>query len=250
MMRVCHQDTCPVGVATQNPELRRRFTGKPEHVVNFMTFVAQDLREWMAKLGFRNVDEMIGRVDKLKPRKAIGHWKARGLDLANILHRPDAPAEVGRSHQKAQDHGLEGVLDNQVLLDLCRPALLEGRSVEATLPIRNIQRTVGTILGSEVTRRYGSAGLPEDTIQLHFQGSAGQSFGAFIPRGLTLTLEGDANDYIGKGLSGGKIIVYPPAGATFVAEENVIVGNVAFYGATSGEAYILGMAGRAFLRAQ
>lgn len=246
MMRVCHLDTCPVGVATQNPELRKKFQGEPEHVVNFMRFIAQEMRELMAKLGFRTVNEMIGRTDKLEMKKAIGHWKARGLDFSAILYQPDVPADVGRYCQIPQDHGLEKALDNLVLLDLCKPALENGESVEAILPIRNTNRVVGTILGSELTKRYGSDGLPDDTIRLHFQGSAGQSFGAFVPRGITLILEGDSNDYIGKGLSGGKIIVYPPRGSTFVPEENIIIGNVAFYGATSGEAYIRGMAGERF----
>ncbi len=246
MMRVCHLDTCPVGVATQNPELRKKFTGDPQHVVNFMYFIAQEMREWMAKLGFRTVDEMIGRVDKLEPRKAIDHWKARGLDFSNILYAPDVPPTVGRYCQIPQNHGLDKALDNTLLLELCRPALEEGKRVAATVPIRNTNRVVGTILGSEITRRYGAKGLPDDTIELHFQGSAGQSFGAFIPRGLTLELEGDANDYFGKGLSGGKIIAYPPRESTFKAEENIIIGNVAFYGATSGEAYVRGMAGERF----
>jgi glutamate synthase domain-containing protein 2 len=202
MMRVCHLDTCPVGVATQNPELRQNFAGDPQHVVNFMTFVAQDLREWMAKLGFRCLDEMVGRTDRLCARKAADHWKARGLDLSRILHQPDVPPEFGRTCQIPQDHGLDRALDNR-LLELCRPALENGVTVRATLSIGNSQRAVGTMLGSEVTRRYGAAGLPDDTIQLQFTGSAGQSFGAFVPRGISLILEGDANDYLGKGLSGG-----------------------------------------------
>jgi glutamate synthase (ferredoxin) len=246
MMRVCHLDTCPVGVATQNPELRKKFTGDPQHVVNFRYFMAQELREYMAKLGFRTVNEMIGRVDKLEPKQAIEHWKAKGIDLSNILYLPDVPASVGRYCQILQNHGLDQALDNTVLLDLCKPALDEGKRVAATVEIKNINRVVGTILGSEVTRRYGPEGLPEDTIELHFKGSAGQSFGAFVPKGITLELEGDANDYVGKGLSGGKIIVYPPQGATFVPEENIISGNVNFYGATSGEAYIRGVAGERF----
>jgi glutamate synthase (ferredoxin) len=200
----------------------------------------------MARLGFRTVDDMIGRVDMLEPRKAIDHWKAKGLDLSNILYQPDVPPDVGRYCQIPQDHGLDRALDNQVLLKLCAPALDRGEPVRATLPIKNTNRVVGTILGSEVTRRYGARALPEETIRLHFQGSAGQSFGAFIPRGITLILEGDSNDYIGKGLSGGKIIVYPPKGSTFPPEENIIIGNVAFYGATGGEAYIRGMAGERF----
>jgi glutamate synthase (ferredoxin) len=246
MMRVCHQDTCPVGVATQNPELRKKFTGDPAHVVNFMHFIAQEMRELMAKLGFRTVDEMIGHVDVLEMREAVDHWKAQGLDFSNILYQPDAPPEVGRYCQISQDHGLDKALDNQVLLDLCQPALERGEPVAATLPIRNTNRVVGTILGSELTRRYRAEGLPEDTVRLRFQGSAGQSFGAFVPRGITLVLEGDANDYMGKGLSGGKMIVYPPEGSTFIPEENIIIGNVAFYGATSGEAYIRGLAGERF----
>ncbi len=246
MMRVSHLDTCPVGVATQNPELRKNFTGDPQHVVNFMTFVAQDLREWMAELGFRHIDEMIGRCDRLEHRDAFAHWKAKGLDFEKILYRPDVPQDVGRFCQIPQDHGLEKALDNQHLLDLCRPALENGQPVQATLPIRNIHRAVGTILGSEVTRRYGAAGLPEDTISFSFNGSAGQSFGAFIPSGVTLVLAGEANDYAGKGLSGGKIVIYPPEGVTFKPEDNIIVGNVAFYGATAGQAYIYGMAGERF----
>ncbi|MFQ5846667.1 MAG: glutamate synthase large subunit [Candidatus Methylomirabilales bacterium] len=246
MMRVCHLDTCPVGIATQNPELRKKFTGDPQHVVNFMHFIAQEMREWMAQLGFRTVDEMIGRVDKLDVRSAVDHWKAKGLDFSAILYQPNVPPDVGRHCQIPQDHGLDRSLDRRVLLDLCKPALEWGEAIRATLPIHNTNRVVGTILGSEVSRRYGGDGLPEDTVRLHFKGSAGQSFGAFVPRGITLILEGDSNDYIGKGLSGGKIIVYPPEGSTFVPEENIIIGNVAFYGATGGEAYIRGMAGERF----
>jgi glutamate synthase (ferredoxin) len=246
MMRVCHLDTCPTGIATQNPELRKNFRGDPAHVVNFMVFIAQEMREWMAKLGFRSIDEMIGRTDKLEARKAVEHWKAKHIDLSPLLYQPQVPAEVGRRCAIAQDHGLAGTLDQQLLLDLCKPAIERGERVQAALPIRNIHRVVGTQVGSAITRKYGPDGLPEDTIHLRFNGSAGQSFGAFIPRGLTLELEGDSNDYIGKGLSGGKIIVYPPAGSTFAPEENIIIGNVAFYGATSGEAYIRGVAGERF----
>jgi len=245
-MRVCHLDTCPVGVATQNPELRKRFTGDPAHVVNFFRFIAEDMREIMASLGFRTVNEMVGRTDCLEPRRAIEHWKAKGLDFSKILYQPNVPPEVGRYCQKPQNHGIERSLDMTTLMEICRPALERGEPVRASLPIRNTNRVVGTIVGSEVTRRYGAQGLPEDTIHLKFTGSAGQSFGAFIPRGMTLELEGDANDYFGKGLSGGKVILYPPKEATFVARDNVIVGNVAFYGATSGEAYISGMAGERF----
>jgi glutamate synthase domain-containing protein 2/glutamate synthase domain-containing protein 1/glutamate synthase domain-containing protein 3 len=246
MMRVCHLNTCPVGVATQDPRLREKFMGKPEYVVNFMRFVAQEVRELMAELGFRRFDDMVGRCDLLEFNHEIAHEKARTLDYSAILYKPEVPSNWGTYCQIPQNHGIEKSLDWNVLLDLCKPALEEGKPVRATLPIRNTNRVVGTILGSEVTRRYGADGLPEDTITLHFQGSAGQSFGAFIPKGITLILEGDSNDYIGKGLSGGKIIVYPPAGSTFVPEENIIIGNVAFYGATSGEAYIYGMAGERF----
>jgi glutamate synthase domain-containing protein 2/glutamate synthase domain-containing protein 3 len=246
MMRVCHLDTCPVGVATQNPKLRAKFTGSPDHVVNFMRFIAQEVRELMAQLGFRTINEMIGRTDKLEMKKAIDHWKAKGLDYSKIFYSPQVSSDIGQFCQIPQEHGLEKSLDMTVLLDRCKPALERGEKVRATLPIRNVNRVVGTILGNEITKKYGAAGLPDDTIELDFKGSAGQSFGAFIPRGITLTLEGDTNDYVGKGLSGGKIIVYPPAGSTFVPEENIIVGNVAFYGATAGEAYIRGMAGERF----
>lgn len=246
MMRVCNLDTCPVGVATQNPELRKKFAGDPAHVVNLMRFIAQDIREIMAKLGFRSINEMIGRTDKLEPKKEIPLWKAGELDFSNILYRPAVPPEVGRYCQVSQNHHLEKTLDRRELLKICEPALLRGERVRAILPIRNTDRVVGTMLGSEVTKAYGAEGLPDDTIHLHFKGSAGQSFGAFVPRGVTLTLEGDSNDYIGKGLSGGKIIVYPPEGSTFDPEKNIIIGNVAFYGATSGEAYIYGCAGERF----
>ncbi|RED63181.1 glutamate synthase large subunit [Cohnella lupini] len=246
MMRVCHLDTCPVGVATQNPELRRKFNGDPQHVVHFMRFVASELREIMARLGFRTVNEMVGRTDKLNGRKAIDHWKAKGVDLSPLLHQPEVGSEVGRYCKTSQDHGLDNSLDRKQLLRIAEPALVSGEPVAAVLPIYNTNRVVGTILGSEVTRRYGSAGLPADTIRFHFIGSAGQSFGAFIPRGMTLKLEGDSNDYVGKGLSGGKIIVAPSDKATFRTEQNIIIGNVAFYGATSGEAYIRGIAGERF----
>jgi glutamate synthase domain-containing protein 2/glutamate synthase domain-containing protein 1/glutamate synthase domain-containing protein 3 len=246
MMRVCHLNTCPVGVATQDPELRKKFTGDPQHVVNFMYFIAQEVRELMAQLGFRTITEMIGRTDRLDTNKAVDHWKAKGLDFSKVFHQPDVARGVGRYRQIDQDHGLEKSLDDMVLLKLCQPAIERGEKVRRAGPIRNVNRVVGTITGSEITRRYGAPGLPDDTIQLHFKGSAGQSFGAFIPRGMTLTLEGDSNDYLGKGLSGGKIIVFPPAGSTFVPEENIIIGNVAFYGATAGEAYIRGMAGERF----
>ena len=246
MMRVCHLNTCPVGVATQDPRLREKYTGKPEHAVNFMKFVAREMRAIMAHLGFRIVDEMIGRVDRLEPRAVIQHWKAKGLDFSNILYQPEAGPEIGRYCQIPQDHRLEKSLDITQLLEICRPAIERGEKVVAELPIKNTNRVVGTITGSEITRKWGAKGLPEDTIRVHFKGSAGQSLGAFMPAGMTFYLEGDANDYVGKGLCGGKLVIYPPAGSTFVAEENIIIGNVALYGATSGEVYIRGMAGERF----
>ena len=246
MMRVCHLNTCPVGIATQDPELRKRFAGQPEFVTNFFRFIAEEVREHMAKLGFRTMDEMIGRVDRLDFRAALDHWKARGLDLSAILHQPTVGPEVPRRRVVAQDHGLAKSLDATALIPGCWEAIEHGTPVELSLPIRNVNRTVGTMLGYEITRRRGGAGLPDDTIRIHFTGSAGQSFGAFVPRGITLTLEGDANDYWGKGLSGGKLIVRPPRAATFVAEENIVIGNVALYGATGGEAYVRGVAGERF----
>ncbi len=246
MMRVCHLDTCPVGVATQNPELRKNFRGDPAYVVNFMHFIATEVRELMARLGFRRFDELIGRTDRLAPRPGLEHWKAQTIDFSRILAQPKVPDSVGHYYQVPQNHAIEETLDARVLVPLCRPALERGEPVTATLPIRNANRVTGTLLGSEVTQRYGADGLPDDTVRLHFQGSAGQSFGAFLPRGITLDLEGDANDYVGKGLSGGKIVVRVPAGTAFPPEHNIIIGNVAFYGATSGEAYIGGMAGERF----
>ncbi len=246
MMRVCHLNTCPVGVATQDPQLRKNFAGNPDHVVNFMRFMAQQVREYMAQLGFRTLQEMVGRTDMLEVKKAVDHYKTRGLDFSNILYQPALAPEVGRFCQMPQDHGLEKSLDKTTLLRICEPAILKKEKVVAEVPIRNVNRVVGTIVGSEITRRHGPEGLPEDTVRIHFKGSAGQSFGAFMPKGMFLTLEGDANDYLGKGLSGGKIAVYPPAGSTFLSEESVIIGNVALYGATSGEAYIRGIAGERF----
>ena len=246
MMRACHLNTCPVGIATQDPRLRAKFAGQPEHVVNFMRFIAQEVREYMAELGFRTVEEMVGRSERIEMRRAVDHWKARNVDFSRILFKPTVPKHYGRTCRQPQDHALEKSLDGTTLLELAKPALDAKTPVRAMLPIRNTNRVVGTMTGSEVTRRYGPEGLPDDTIHFHFKGSAGQSFGAFIPRGMTLLLEGDANDYIGKGLSGGRIIVFPPEGARFVPEENIIIGNVAFYGATSGEAYIRGVAGERF----
>src|SRR4029079_7404787 len=246
LMRVCHLNTCPVGVATQDPKLRAKFNGDPAHVVTFMRFIAQEVREIMAKLGFRRLEEMVGRSDRLEMKAAVEHWKAQGLDFGQILYQPPMGPEVGRHCTMTQDHALETTLDKSKLLEVCRPAIEKAEAVADSFPIRNVDRTAGTILGSEVTRKWGYKGLPADTITLHFQGSAGQSFGAFIPKGQTQVLEGDANDYVGKGLSGGKINVYPPKDATFAAEENVIIGNVALYGATDSRAYIRGMAGERF----
>ena len=246
MMRVCHLNTCPVGIATQDPSLRAKFSGKPEFVENFFRFIAQEVREYMAELGFRTMEEMIGQVNRIDVENAVDHWKAKGLDFANILYQPEVTPGTALHCIRAQDHGLERSLDWTTLVPACQPALLERKPVELSLPIRNVNRTVGTILGFELTKRYGGEGLPDDTIKINFSGSAGQSFGAFIPRGITLSLEGDANDYIGKGLSGGKIMVFPPRAATFVAQENILIGNVALYGATSGEAYFRGVAGERF----
>ncbi len=245
MMRVCNLNTCPVGIATQDENLRKYFSGQPEHVENFMRFVAQEMREIMARLGFRKVQEMVGRTDKLK-NKDTKNWKAAKLDLSQILYQPYAGPEVGRYKKREQKHLVENSLDARKLLRMCQPAIETRKSIRAKLKINNVDRVVGTLTGSEITRRYGEAGLPEDTIKLTFVGSAGQSFGAFTPPGMTLELEGDANDYIGKGLSGSKIIVYPPRSADLVPEENIIIGNVAFYGATSGQAYINGVAGERF----
>jgi glutamate synthase (ferredoxin) len=245
MMRVCHLNTCPVGIATQNPQLRESFSGDPEYTVNFMKFIAQEVREIMAQLGFRTLTEMVGRTDILEGKKAVDHWKAKGIDLSKILYQPEVGEDIGRYCQIPQDHGLDKSMDITVLLDLCKPAIENGEKVEATLPIKNINRAVGTILGNEITKNHWQ-GLPEDTVHLHFQGSAGQSFGAFVPKGVTLELQGDANDYVGKGLSGGKIIIYPPAISTFIPEDNIIIGNVALYGATLGEVYIRGLAGERF----
>ncbi len=246
MMRVCHLNTCPVGVATQDRGLREKFSGQPEFVENFFHYIAEEIREHMAMLGFRTVDEMIGRSDRLDMKAAISHWKAKGLDLSAILHKPQMGPDVGLYCTEKQDHGLERSLDMTTLAPLCKNALASCEPVDIILPVKNTNRSVGTILGYEITSRYGSEGLPEDTIRVHFNGSAGMSFGAFVPKGVSMTLEGDANDYIGKGLSGGKIIVYPPRASTFVAEENILVGNVALYGATAGEAYFRGIAGERF----
>ena len=246
MMRVCQKNTCPVGVATQDPRLRKKFKGAPDSVVHFMMFIAEEMRELMAELGFRTVEEMVGNVERLEMRKAIDHWKAKGLDYSKILYKPEVGPEVGKFCSMQQDHRLDLALDNTHLLEVCKPAIERGEKVTGEFPIININRVVGTIVGSEISRRHGGEGLPDDTVQLKFNGSAGQSLGAFCPNGMTLTVEGDTNDYLGKGLSGAKIVVYPSKSATFVAHENIITGNTAFYGATKGEAFIAGMAGERF----
>ncbi|MBN1397804.1 MAG: glutamate synthase large subunit [Bacteroidetes bacterium] len=245
MMRKCHLNTCPVGIATQNPDLRAKFQGTPENVINYFFFVAEELREIMAQLGFRTVDEMIGRVDLLEMNKTLEHWKAKHVDLSFILHNPSAPSRFSRRFQIMQDHGLKDILDDQ-LISQSKDALEKQKQAEIHMPIRNTNRTIGAMLSGEVARRYGSEGLPDDTIKIYFNGSAGQSYGAFLAKGITMFLEGDANDYVGKGLSGGKLIVYPPKQSPIVPEENVIVGNVVLYGATSGEAYFNGKAGERF----
>jgi len=245
MMRVCHLDTCPVGVATQNPVLRQRYTGKAEHVVNFFEYIAEEVRELLAGLGFRTLDEAVGHAELLDTQAAVDHWKAAGLDLTPVLHVPALAEGTPRHNVTGQDHGLDEALDNQ-LVEIAGDALERGEPVRAQLPIRNVNRTVGTILGHEVTKRYKSEGLPDGTIDLTFTGSAGQSFGAFLPRGITLRLEGDANDYVGKGLSGGRVVVRPDRSATFEAEQQIIAGNVIGYGATSGEIFLRGQVGERF----
>ena len=245
MMRVCHLDTCPVGVATQNPELRKRFNGRPEFVVNFFEFIAEEVREYLAALGFRTLEEAVGRTDLLDSERAVGHWKAAGLDLAPILHMPALPEGSATRNTTTQDHGIDRALDH-TLIQLAEGALQDGKPVTLDLPVRNVNRTVGTMLGYEVTRRWGGKGLPDDTIGVRFTGSAGQSFGAFLPRGITLRLTGDANDYLGKGLSGGRIIVAPDPDAVFVAEEQIIAGNVIGYGATAGQMFLRGVVGERF----
>jgi len=244
-MRKCHLNTCPVGVATQDPELRKRFTGNPDHVVNFFKFITQELREIMADLGFKTVNEMIGQVDCLQVKEPISHWKFSKLDLSPILYKEPASPYTPLFCNEEQDHGLKDVLDWK-LLEKALPAIEKKIKVKAEFKIKNTDRTVGTILSNEITKVYRSEGLPDDTIHFKFTGTAGQSFGAFATQGLTLELEGDANDYFGKGLSGARLIIYPPKAATYTPEENIIIGNVAFYGATSGEAFIRGKAGERF----
>jgi glutamate synthase (NADPH/NADH) large chain len=243
MMRVCHLDTCPVGVATQNPELRKRFSGKPEFVETFFEYIAEEVREILASLGFKTLLEAVGHVEYLDTRAAVDHWKASGLDLSPLLVRPDVDSALHNT--TTQDHGLAAALDN-TLIELSKAALEKQEYVRIDMPVRNVNRTVGTMLGAEITRRYGAEGLPASTIDVTLHGSAGQSLGAFIPQGLALRLYGDANDYVGKGISGGRVVVRPDEKATFKSEENVIAGNVIGYGATSGEIFIRGLAGERF----
>ncbi|MFN8017804.1 MAG: glutamate synthase-related protein [Acidimicrobiales bacterium] len=247
MMRVCHLDTCPVGIATQNPELRARFSGKPEFVEHFFEFIAEEVREHLAALGFRTLEEAVGHAELIDTTQAVDHWKAAGLDLTPILHVPDRPFGDELHNTKGQDHGLDRALDQQ-LISAAQEALDTGHPVKLDFPVRNVNRTVGTMLGHELTKRYGGLGLPDDTIDITLRGAAGQSVGAFLPKGITLRLHGDANDYAGKGLSGGRLIVRPADDAhhDFVAEQNIIAGNVLLYGATAGEAYFRGRVGERF----
>jgi glutamate synthase domain-containing protein 2/glutamate synthase domain-containing protein 3 len=245
MMRVCHLNTCPVGIATQDPVLRKKFTGKPEHIINFMFFIAEEVRQYMADMGFRKFEDMVGQSQMLEFADMSNHWKAKSLDLSVILHKPEIGPNVAVRNVQEQDHGLDAALDNK-LLKLAERALDSGEKVRAELPIINVNRTVGAILSSEIAKKYGHAGLPDETIHFKFNGSAGQSFGCFLSRGVTLELEGDANDYCGKGLSGGRVIVYPPKNSSFKAEENIIAGNVIGYGAIAGEIYLRGVVGERF----
>ncbi len=245
MMRKCHLNTCPVGVATQDPELRRRFRGKPEHVINFFFFVAEEVREYMARMGFRTFDEMIGQTEFLDKEEALDHWKAKGLDFYRIFARPDVPDDVAIYHCEAQKHPIDDILDRK-LIELAAPALEERQPVKAEVDVKNTDRTIGAMLSGEVAKRYGHAGLPDDTIHFTMRGTAGQSFGAWLAHGVTLDLIGEANDYVGKGLSGGRIIVRPPEGSGIVPEESIIVGNTVLYGAITGECYFRGVAGERF----
>ena len=242
-MRVCHLDTCPVGVATQNPELRKKFSGKPEFVETFFEYIAEEVREILAQLGFRTLQEAIGHVEYLDTRKAVDHWKASGLNLEPLLVRPDVESALHNTVK--QDHGLDAALDNK-LIELAQPALTKGEGVKIDLPVRNVNRTVGTMLGAEVTRKYGADGLPAGTIDVTLHGSSGQSLGAFIPRGVAIRLYGDSNDYVGKGISGGRVVIRPDLKATFPSQDNVIAGNVIGYGATAGEIFIRGVVGERF----
>jgi glutamate synthase (NADPH) large chain len=245
MMRVCHLNTCPVGIATQDPELRARFTGTPEHVINYFFFLAEEVRQLMADMGFRTFEEMVGRSDRLKTKEALDHWKAQGVDLSAILHRPEVPEGVEIHHAEDQNHDLHKAIDNE-LIERCRPAVERKEPVRFSHPIFNTNRTVGGMLSGEIARRHGNEGLPEGTIRIDFKGVAGQSFGAWLAKGLTLTLEGTTNDYVGKGLSGGRLAVFPSKLAAYEPEKGIVVGNVALYGATAGEAYFQGFAGERF----
>jgi glutamate synthase (NADPH/NADH) large chain len=245
MMRKCHLNTCPVGVATQDPVLRRRFTGQPEHVINYFFFVAEELREIMSRLGFRSLDEMTGRVDRLDMRRAVDHWKARGVDLSKLLYQVPAKPGIAIRNSERQDHGLDRALDHELIAEAL-PALERGQQVVIERPVRNVNRTVGAMLSGEVARRHGHAGLPDDTIAIRLSGTAGQSFGAFLARGVSLDLSGDANDYVGKGLSGGRIVVRQPLGSGRDPASDIIVGNTVLYGAVAGEAYFEGVAGERF----
>ncbi|MGH7005346.1 MAG: glutamate synthase-related protein, partial [Alphaproteobacteria bacterium] len=245
MMRVCHLNTCPVGIATQDPVLRKRFTGQPEHVINYFFFIAEEVRELMAQLGFRTVDEMVGRVDRLDMRRAVEHWKAKGIDLSRLLYQPPAKPGVAIHNCEKQNHHLNRAIDNE-LIAAATPALERGEPVRIEREVRNVHRTVGAMLSGEVARRHGHAGLPEDTVSAHFRGTAGQSFGAWLARGVSLTLVGDANDYVGKGLSGGRLVVKQPPEAKREPTLNIIVGNTVLYGAVAGEAYFEGVAGERF----
>ena len=245
MMRKCHLNTCPVGVATQDPVLRAKFKGQPEHVINYFFFVAEEVREIMAKLGFRTINEMIGRTDRLSAREAIEHWKAKGLDLSRILYKPEMGPDVAVYHTERQDHKLEQALDNE-LIAKARNAIDTGKPVKIETPVKNVNRTIGAMLSGEIVEKHGHAGLRDDTIYIRATGTAGQSLGAFLAKGVTIELEGDANDYVGKGLSGGRLIVYPPKDAKYKPEDNIVVGNVVMYGAIAGEAYFRGIAGERF----
>jgi glutamate synthase (NADPH/NADH) large chain len=245
MMRKCHLNTCPVGVATQDPALRKKFTGQPEHVVNYFFFVAEEVRELMAQMGIRKFDDLIGRSDLLDMRKGITHWKAKGLDFSRVFHQPDMPKSVARFHSEEQDHGLDKALDNDLIAE-AKEALDAMRVVTIETKIRNVNRSVGTMLSHEVAKRHGNAGLPDDTIRVKLIGTAGQSFGAFLAHGITVQLEGEGNDYVGKGLCGGRIIVKPSEDSKLVAEDNIIVGNTVLYGATAGECFFRGVAGERF----
>jgi glutamate synthase (NADPH/NADH) large chain len=244
-MRKCHLNTCPVGVATQDPVLRKKFTGQPEHVVNYFFFVAEEVREYMAQLGIRRFDDLIGRSDLLDVKHGITHWKAQGLDFSKVFHQPDVAASVARRHSQAQDHALEKALDNN-LIAAAQNALNNKQPVVIDSPIRNVNRTVGAMLSHEVAKRYGQAGLPDDTITVKLKGTAGQSFGAFLAHGISFELRGEGNDYVGKGLCGGRIAIMPPADSRLVSHENIIVGNTVLYGATSGACYFSGVAGERF----